>query len=63
MAALFALGVMGITWMVVIAVVVAMEKLLPRPSLTSRAAAALLLALAGGVALVPEHLPGLTIPI
>ena len=66
MAALFALGVMSITWMVVIAVVVAMEKLLPRPSLTSRAAAALLLALAGGVALVPEHLrsddPDLTEP-
>src|SRR4051794_40085725 len=39
MAALFALGVMSITWMVVIAVVVAMEKLLPRSALTSRAAA------------------------
>lgn len=63
MAALFALGVMSITWMVVIAVVIAMEKLLPRSSLTSRAAAALLLALAGGVALVPAHVPGLTIPI
>jgi len=62
MAALFALGVMSITWMVVIAVVIAMEKLLPRYSLASRAAAALMLALAVGVALVPEHLPGLTIP-
>lgn len=63
MAALFALGVMSITWMVMIAVLNAMEKLLPRSALTGRAAAALLLALAGGVALVPEHLPGLTIPL
>jgi len=63
MAALFALGVMSITWMVVIAALVAMEKLLPRPALTSRAAATVLLALAVGVALVPETLPGLTIPV
>lgn len=63
MAALFALGVMSITWMVVIAVLIAMEKLLPRSALTSRAAAALLLAIAGGVALAPEHIPGLTIPM
>jgi hypothetical protein len=49
--------------MVVIAAVIALEKLLPRPSLTSRAAAVALLALGAGVALVPEHLPGLTIPI
>ena len=62
MAVLFALGVMSITWMVVIAVLVAMEKLLSRPALTSRAAAAVLLVLAAGVALVPGHLPGLTIP-
>jgi predicted metal-binding membrane protein len=63
MAVLFALGVMSITWMVAIAGVIAVEKLLPRPSLTSRAVAALLLVLAAGVALVPEHLPGLTIPM
>ncbi|HEX8054732.1 MAG TPA: DUF2182 domain-containing protein [Thermoleophilaceae bacterium] len=63
MAALFALGVMSIAWMVVIAVVIAMEKLLPRASVTSRVAAALMLALAAGVALVPEHVPGLTIPM
>jgi predicted metal-binding membrane protein len=63
MAALFALGVMSITWMVVIAALIAMEKLLPHYALASRAAAALLLALAAGVALVPEHLPGLTIPL
>jgi predicted metal-binding membrane protein len=62
MAALFALGVMSITWMVVIAALIAIEKLLPRPYLASGAAAALLLALAAGVAFFPEQLPGLTIP-
>jgi predicted metal-binding membrane protein len=62
MAALFALGVMSITWMVVVAALIAIEKLLPRPYLASGAAAALLLALAAGVALFPEQLPGLTIP-
>jgi predicted metal-binding membrane protein len=62
MAALFALGVMSIAWMVVIAAVIAIEKLVPRPYLASRGAAALLLALAVGVAFFPEQLPGLTIP-
>jgi predicted metal-binding membrane protein len=62
MAALFALGVMSITWMAVIAALIAMEKLLPHYVLASRGAAVLLLALAACVALVPEHLPGLTIP-
>ena len=62
MAALFALGVMSITWMAVIAALIAIEKLLPRPYLASGAAATLLLALAAGVAFFPEQLPGLTIP-
>jgi predicted metal-binding membrane protein len=62
MAALFALGVMSIAWMVVIAALIAIQKLVPRPYLASRAAAALLLALAVGVAFLPEQLPGLTIP-
>jgi predicted metal-binding membrane protein len=62
MAALFALGVMSITWMVVIAALIAIEKILPRARLASGVAAALLLALAGGVAFFPEQLPGLTIP-
>ena len=62
MAALFALGVMSIAWMVVIAALIAIEKLVPRPYLASRGAAALLLALAAGVAFFPEQLPGLAIP-
>jgi predicted metal-binding membrane protein len=62
MAALFALGVMSITWMVVIAAAVALEKLLPWSGPATRATAALLLVLAAGVAFFPDQVPGLTIP-
>jgi predicted metal-binding membrane protein len=62
MAALFALGVMSITWMVVIAAVIAVEKLLPSRKVAGRAVVALLLALAVGVALFPDQVPGLTVP-
>jgi len=62
MAALFALGVMSITWMVVIAAGIAIEKLLPRPYLTSGAIAVVLLVLAAGVAFFPDQLPDLTVP-
>jgi predicted metal-binding membrane protein len=61
MATLFALGLMSITWTVAIAAVVALEKLLPWRG-ARRAVAVLLLALALGVALAPEHVPGLTLP-
>jgi predicted metal-binding membrane protein len=63
MAALFALGVMSITWTVVIAAAVALEKLLPWRVPATRAAAALLLVLAAGVAFFPGDLPGLTVPM
>jgi len=62
MAALFALGVMSITWMVVIAALIAIEKLFPRPFLTRGATAMVLLVLAAGVAFFPDQLPGLTVP-
>lgn len=62
MAALFALGVMSITWMIVIAAVIAVEKLLPSRPIASGATAALLLSLALGVAFFPDQVPGLTIP-
>ena len=61
MATLFALGLMSITWTVAIAAVVALEKLLPWRG-AKRGVAVLLLALALGVALAPEHVPGLTHP-
>jgi hypothetical protein len=59
MTVLFALGVMSIPWMAVIAVFIAAEKLLPwrRAAATFVSLALLVLGLA--VALVPERVPGL----
>jgi predicted metal-binding membrane protein len=62
MLSLFALGLMSLTWMIVISAAVAVERLLPRAALTRRLVAAALLVLALGVALVPRHVPELTIP-
>jgi predicted metal-binding membrane protein len=62
MAALFALGAMSLLWMVVIAGVIAVEKLLPWSTASTNAAAALLAALAIGLAIAPASVPGLTIP-
>jgi predicted metal-binding membrane protein len=62
MLALFALGVMSITWMIVIAALIALEKLLPQVALATWATLALLLVLAAGVAFFPDQLPGLTVP-
>ena len=62
MATLFAVGVMSITWTVVIAVLVASEKLLPWARVANLGVAVLLIVLAVGVAVAPEQLPGLTIP-
>jgi predicted metal-binding membrane protein len=60
MAALFALGVMSLAWMTVVAVLIAAERLLPRPA--PLAVALVLLALGTSVALVPGELPGFTVP-
>jgi predicted metal-binding membrane protein len=62
MAALFALGVMSITWMLVVAALVAGEKLLPGRIPATRATAALLALLGVAVMAVPEHVPWLTLP-
>lgn len=62
MAALFALGVMSITWMIVVAALIAIEKLLPRRVLANRGIAIMLLVLGLGVALVPHRVPALTLP-
>lgn len=62
MATLFALGVMSITWMLLVAALIAAEKLLPRPARVRQATAALLIALAVGVAAWPSHVPALTLP-
>ncbi len=62
MAALFAVGVMSVGWMIFVSLVIAAEKLLPARRATSAAAAAVLLALGLGVALWPAQVPGLTVP-
>ena len=62
MAALFALGVMSLTWMVAVAGLIAVEKLLPHKEVANRLVAITLVVLAFGVALAPAHLPGLTLP-
>ncbi len=62
MVALFALGVMSLTWMVAIAGLIAIEKLLPRKELANHLVAITLIVLALGVSLAPRHVPGLTLP-
>jgi predicted metal-binding membrane protein len=62
MAALFALGVMSIGWMVLIAALIALEKLLPWKAVANRSVAVLLVVLGLAVALVPDKVPGLTLP-
>ncbi|MGA9371284.1 MAG: DUF2182 domain-containing protein [Solirubrobacterales bacterium] len=62
MAALFALGVMSITWMVVIAALIVLEKVLPWRERAEAVTVVVLLALAAGVAFFPGQVPGLTTP-
>ena len=62
MAALFALGVMSVTWMLLIAALIAIEKLLPWEVLPSGASAAVLVILGTGVMVFPDQVPGLTVP-
>jgi predicted metal-binding membrane protein len=62
MAALFALGVMSLTWMVLIAGLVALEKIGPRPLAARVATATLLAVLAIGFFAAPHDVPGLVVP-
>jgi predicted metal-binding membrane protein len=62
MAALFAVGVMSLGWMALIAAFIAGEKLLPWPVAARRGVAVLLLSLGLGVALVPGDVPGFAEP-
>lgn len=62
MAALFALGVMSLGWMALVAALIAAEKLLPRQALASVGVGVLLLVLGLGVAFAPASVPGLTQP-
>ena len=62
MAALFAVGVMSVGWMVLIAAFIAAERLLPWPTGARRAVAAALLVLGLGIAFFPADVPGFAEP-
>ncbi len=62
MAALFALGVMSLTWMAVVTVLIAGERLLPWRTPAVYAVAATLALLGIWLAVDPGSLPGLTLP-
>jgi predicted metal-binding membrane protein len=62
MAALFALGVMSVGWMIFVAALIATEKLLPWKAVANRGIAVLLLVVGLSVAFWPERVPGLTLP-
>ncbi len=62
MASLFALGIMSITWMAVIAGLIALEKLLPWRRVAAVGTAALLVSLGMMMLIAPSAIPGLTTP-
>jgi predicted metal-binding membrane protein len=62
MASLFALGIMSILWMAVVAGLIAIEKTLPWRRVATYGTAAILLTLGILVLTAPDALPGLTVP-
>jgi predicted metal-binding membrane protein len=62
MASLFALGVMSVTWMALVAGLIAVEKILPWRRTATYGTALVLCALGVLVLLAPDALPGLTVP-
>lgn len=62
MAALFALGVMSLTWMALIAVLVAIEKVGPWGRGARLATAGILAVLAVAILAVPHEIPGFVVP-
>ena len=62
MAALFAVGVMSLGWMALIAAFIAAEKLLPWPVAARRTVAVLLLVIGLGIAIAPADVPGFAEP-
>jgi predicted metal-binding membrane protein len=62
MVALFALGVMSLIWMALVAALVIFEKLGPWPRAASVGTAVLLVALAVGIVTSPHDVPGLVVP-
>jgi predicted metal-binding membrane protein len=62
MAALYALGMMSLSWMAVVTVLIVGERVLRPPSAIVRIVAAVLIVLGLAVAVTPASVPGLTIP-
>jgi predicted metal-binding membrane protein len=62
MAALFALGVMSVVWMAVVAGLIAVEKTLPWRRVATWGTAAVLLVLALWMVIAPHSVPGLVMP-
>jgi predicted metal-binding membrane protein len=62
MAALFALGVMSILWMAVVAALITIEKVLPWRRVAVATTTLLLVSLALGILVAPGTVPGLVIP-
>ena len=62
MASLFALGVMSVTWMAIVAGLIAFEKVLPWRRTATLGTAFVLLALGVLILAAPDALPGLTVP-
>jgi predicted metal-binding membrane protein len=62
MASLFALGVMSVVWMAVVAGLIAVEKMLPWRRVATYGTAALLLALGVLLLAAPQALPALSVP-
>jgi hypothetical protein len=62
MAALYALGMMSLTWMAVVSLLIVSERVLGPSAVIVRAVAAVLIVLGIAVAVAPASVPGLTIP-
>ena len=62
MASLFALGLMSILWMAVVAGLIAFEKLIPSRRTATYGTAAILLTLGVLLMAAPDSIPGLTVP-
>ena len=62
MAALFALGVMSLAWMALVAALIALEKTLPWRRTITWGTAGLLLVLAVAILAAPHDVPGLVVP-
>jgi predicted metal-binding membrane protein len=62
MAGLFALGVMSIAWMALIAALIAVEKMIPWRRVATWGAAGVLIVLAITVVAIPNDVPGLAVP-